>query len=213
MSKPIVRCRCGHQVLAKEVLRTDLYERRASEGSSREYVYVKYRCQRCKRMGEAFVPESRWDRSILEPAQNEMNDTERDQFLDEAPISDDEVLDFHKRLQNLADLNDLHGAPREAAVKETAAKPAQERQTSVAGPIEAGELPASSSSEATSSSAQPPQAGQLPVAPPTVQNPGVPSPGSRTAKANPPENTPPNQASAGCPPEEPHSRVFRGDTP
>jgi DNA-directed RNA polymerase subunit RPC12/RpoP len=75
MSKPIVRCRCGHQVLAKEVLRTDLYERRASEGSSREYVYVKYRCQRCKRMGEAFVPESRWDRSILEPAQNEMNDT------------------------------------------------------------------------------------------------------------------------------------------
>jgi hypothetical protein len=56
-------------VLAKEVLRTDLYERRASEGSSREYVYVKYRCQRCKRMGEAFVPESRWDRSILEPAQ------------------------------------------------------------------------------------------------------------------------------------------------
>jgi hypothetical protein len=91
-------------VLAKEVLRTDLYERRATEGSSREYVYVKYRCQRCKRMGEAFVPESRWDRSILEPVQNEMNDAERDHFLDESPISDDEVLDFHRRLQELSDL-------------------------------------------------------------------------------------------------------------
>jgi DNA-directed RNA polymerase subunit RPC12/RpoP len=208
MSKPIVRCRCGHQVLAKEVLRTDLYERRASEGSSREYVYVKYRCQRCKRMGEAFVPESRWDRSILEPAQNEMNDTERDQFLDEAPISDDEVLDFHKRLQNLANLNDLHGAPREAAVKETAAKPTQERQASVTGPTDAGERPAA---EGTSSLAQP-QAGQPPVSPSTAQTPGGQSLASRNAKANPPENTPPNQTSAGCPPEEPHSKAFRGDT-
>jgi hypothetical protein len=80
-------------------------------------------------MGEAFVPESRWDRSILEPAQNEMNDT--------SAISSRMKRRFRttkssisQALQNLADLNDLHGAPREAAVKETAAKPTQERQAS-----------------------------------------------------------------------------------
>lgn len=107
MSRSIVRCRCGHRVLAKEVLRTDLYERRAPEGSDREYVYVKFRCQRCKRVGEAFVAESRWDWSILEPDRNEMSDTERDQFLDEEPISTEEVLDFHRYLETLSHASEL----------------------------------------------------------------------------------------------------------
>ncbi len=107
MSRSIVRCRCGHRVLAKEVLRTDLYERRASEGSGREYVYVKFRCQRCKRMGEAFVAESRWDWSILEPDRNEMNDIERDQFLDADPISTEEILDFHRHLEEAESISAL----------------------------------------------------------------------------------------------------------
>jgi hypothetical protein len=114
MSRSIVRCRCGHRVLAKEVLRTDLYERRAPEGSDREYVYVKFRCQRCKRVGEAFVAESRWDWSILEPDRNEMSDTERDQFLDEEPISSEEVLDFHRHLKTLSYATDLESKRSDA---------------------------------------------------------------------------------------------------
>jgi DNA-directed RNA polymerase subunit RPC12/RpoP len=214
MSKPIVRCRCGHQVLAKEVLRTDLYERRASEGSSREYVYVKYRCQRCKRMGEAFVPENRWDRSILEPAQNEMNDNERDQFLDEGPISDDEVLDFHQRLQALSNLNDLHSSPREASLP---VDTSPESSASGAKVTEAGQRQTATSEASTQgpSEAVHPTTPQA-ATPPLVQPPGVQPPSAqssaRGAKTNPPENTPPNQSSAGCPPEEPHSKVFRSDT-
>lgn len=113
MNKSIVRCRCGHQVLAKEVLRTDLYERRASEGAGREYVYVKFRCRRCKRMGEAFVAESRWDWSILEPEPGEMSDAERDHFLDEAPISAEEILDFHRRLEGVLSLSELDSSTTE----------------------------------------------------------------------------------------------------
>jgi hypothetical protein len=197
-------------VLAKEVLRTDLYERRASEGSSREYVYVKYRCQRCKRMGEAFVPESRWDRSILEPAQNEMNDNERDQFLDEAPISDDEVLDFHKRLQALSDLNDLNGSPQKStSAADAMADAMQEHKVPFA---EATTTKADTNAPDTipSSAAL---AGAAPEAAP--QAPATQASGqavAHAAKSNPAENTPPNQSSAGCPPEEPHSKVFRGDT-
>ncbi|HEX8238040.1 MAG TPA: hypothetical protein VF600_19020 [Abditibacteriaceae bacterium] len=221
MSKPIVRCRCGHQVLAREVLRTDLYERRASEGSSREYVYVKYRCQRCKRMGEAFVPENRWDRSILEPAQNEMNDNERDQFLDEAPISDDEILDFHQHLQALCNLNDLHGTPREVSPVDAVQQPSAPNgevtdadQRRAANP-EASEQTPSSQASSVQAQAVHPTAPQATTSP-AVQLPGVQSPSTQSSprgvKANPPENTPPNQSSAGCPPEEPHSKVFRGDT-
>ncbi len=104
MNKTIVRCRCGHQVLSKEVLRTDLYERRAPDfgDASREYVYVKYRCRRCKRMGEAFVAESRWDWAMLEAEPNEMTDQERDRFLDEEPVSTEEIINFHRQLQEFS---------------------------------------------------------------------------------------------------------------
>jgi len=108
MSKPMVRCRCcGHQIRGKEIMRTDLYEREPG----RNYVYVKFRCRRCKRMGQTFVPEARWDWSFLEPARDELSDAERDRLLDAGPISDAELLDFHFRLKHAAHLTDLAGAP------------------------------------------------------------------------------------------------------
>ena len=102
MKRPTVRCRCGHQVLAKEVLRTDLYER----PSGREYVYVKYRCKRCKRVGETFVAENRWDWRIFEAAQNEMSEAERDAFADQSPITSEDLLDFHRLLKTTSTLAD-----------------------------------------------------------------------------------------------------------
>ncbi|HEX8832770.1 MAG TPA: hypothetical protein VF719_01155 [Abditibacteriaceae bacterium] len=121
MKDTILRCRCGHQVLAKEVLRTDLYER----SMGREYIYVKYRCRRCKRMGEAFVAESRWDWSILEPERNEMSDSERDQFLDEDVISTEEVLDFHRQLESVSDWKELQATVQSSLPAAEAARPAQ----------------------------------------------------------------------------------------
>jgi hypothetical protein len=38
-----------------------------------------------------------------------MSDTERDQFLDEEPISTEEVLDFHRYLETLSHASDLEG--------------------------------------------------------------------------------------------------------
>jgi DNA-directed RNA polymerase subunit RPC12/RpoP len=96
----MVRCRCGHRVLAKEVLRTDLYER----PSGREYVYVKYRCQRCKRMGETFVAESCWDWRIFEAARNELSESETELFSQRAPISSEDVIDLHQQLITIESL-------------------------------------------------------------------------------------------------------------
>ena len=107
MNNPIVRCRCGHQVLGKEVLRTDPYER----ASGREMVYVKFRCRRCKRMGESFIPESEWDWSIFEAPRNEMSEIERDQFLDRKTISTGDVLTFHRELKRALSLKDIMNAP------------------------------------------------------------------------------------------------------
>lgn len=103
MKRPAVRCRCGHQVLAKEVLRTDLYER----PSGREYVYVKYRCKRCKRVGETFVAENRWDWRIFEAPQSEMSESEMDAFADKTPISSEDLLDFHCLLESVSTTKEL----------------------------------------------------------------------------------------------------------
>lgn len=134
MNKAIVRCHCGHQVLAKEVLRTDLYER----ASGREYVYVKFRCRRCKRMGEAFVAENRWDWSVLEPARNEMTEIERDLFLDRAPISELEVLEFESDLRAIICVSEL--SQSQSPPRETNASSATNRSAERTGEPRSGGL-------------------------------------------------------------------------
>lgn len=104
MKRPTVRCGCGHQVLAKEVLRTDLYER----PNGREYVYVKYRCKRCKRIGETFVPEHRWDWRIFQASRHELSQQEVEYFADLAPISSEDVIDFHCQLTAIDLLDQLN---------------------------------------------------------------------------------------------------------
>ena len=130
MGRPVVRCRCGHQVLAKEVLRTDLYER----SSGREYVYVKFRCRRCKRMGEVFVSERQWDWSIFEPARNEMSDTERDLFLDQDAISVAEIILFHRQLKEVERVSDMRNqvSPTASSQSPDAAEPTADVQRTAA---------------------------------------------------------------------------------
>ncbi|HEY0076718.1 MAG TPA: hypothetical protein VGB77_21725 [Abditibacteriaceae bacterium] len=108
LSKQEVKCRsCGHRILSREIMRTDLYERAPGQN----YVYVKFRCRRCKRLGQTFVPEARWDWTLLEPARDELSEPERERLAEAGPISDTEFLDFHLRLKNLDDLTDLNLAP------------------------------------------------------------------------------------------------------
>lgn len=103
MNKPLIRCQCGHHVLGREVLRTQPYER----ASGAEVFYVKYRCRRCKKLGEAFVPRDEWDWSILETPRNEIGALERDRFAEANAISSGDVISFHtslKKTQTVADL-------------------------------------------------------------------------------------------------------------
>ena len=99
----IVRCRCGHQVMAREVLRTDLYER----ASGRDYIYLKFRCMRCKRLGQTFIPEARFDWSSLESGADEMTTQERDRALEAGPISTGELMEFHAALKAVGSVDQL----------------------------------------------------------------------------------------------------------
>ncbi len=103
MSQSILRCSCGHQVLGREILRAEPFEKE----SGREAIYIKYRCRRCKKLGEAFFNRLEFDASIFEAPRNEMSDAERDHFLDENTISSSDVIAFHRALSKTASLEDL----------------------------------------------------------------------------------------------------------
>lgn len=103
MSKFIVRCRCGHQVLGREVLRTQACEK----PSGAESIYVKFRCRRCKKIGESFIPHDEWNPAIFEVPHDEMKVEERDRFIGAQAIASGDVISFHRALQATDSIDEL----------------------------------------------------------------------------------------------------------
>jgi hypothetical protein len=84
-------------VIKRDVLQTGLYL--SVLGPS--YIYVRYRCGRCKRIGEQLVQEQEWDPSVLrEAAETAAPDVER--FEEMGQITPEEVIEFHYSLGRLS---------------------------------------------------------------------------------------------------------------
>lgn len=71
------------------------------------FVYVKYRCSRCKKLGEQFVKQEEWEDGILRETPNEVSTAERERFEALGPIDINEVIDAHFKLDDSAFLSDL----------------------------------------------------------------------------------------------------------
>jgi hypothetical protein len=54
-------------------------------------------------LGETFIAESRWDWRIFETTRTEMSEAESELFDDQAPISVEDVLAFHRQLAAIED--------------------------------------------------------------------------------------------------------------
>lgn len=65
------------------------------------YVYVRYRCGRCKRVGEKLVEQESWDPAVLRPSRRGPNEAEMRRFSDMGEITAEEVIDFHYALDGL----------------------------------------------------------------------------------------------------------------
>jgi len=49
--KTQLKCRCGQRVTSRDVMRQGHYSRQFGPN----YVYIKYRCAHCKKLGETFM--------------------------------------------------------------------------------------------------------------------------------------------------------------
>lgn len=98
-----IRCNCGNRVVAKDVMQKGYYLRIAGPS----FVWLKYRCSRCKRLGEQFVKQEEWDERLLQDVPCELSEHEKTRFAALGPIDIHEVIDMHFALTELADLRDL----------------------------------------------------------------------------------------------------------
>jgi len=81
----------------RDVLQTGLYL--SVLGPS--FVYVRYRCGRCKRVGERLFEEQAWDPAVLRPTRTQASDPDLRRFERMGEISAEEVIDFHYDLERL----------------------------------------------------------------------------------------------------------------
>lgn len=101
--KSIVRCSCGQRIVAKDVMQTGYYLRLAGPS----FVYVKFRCSRCKKLGERFLKQEDWEKGILREIPHEISEAERKRFERLGPISINEVIEAHFVMEKGISLKDL----------------------------------------------------------------------------------------------------------
>jgi len=62
-----LRCVCGQLISRSDVMRQGYYSRQFGPS----YVYIKYRCTRCKKLREHFVKEDEWHGGLLSDSPKE----------------------------------------------------------------------------------------------------------------------------------------------
>jgi len=112
-----IKCNCGQRIIAKDVVQHGYYLRLFGPS----FVYVKFRCSRCKKLGEQFIKQEEWEDGILKEVATEMATEEREVFAAQGPIDINEVIDFHFALENLSDLKSLEAvvAPKKSKSRST----------------------------------------------------------------------------------------------
>ncbi len=104
--KSMIKCNCGQRILAKDVTQTGYYLRLVGPS----FVYVKYRCSRCKKLGEQFVKQEEWEDGILRDVPSEVTPDEQQKFEQMGAIDIHECIDAHFELEKISDLADLLNA-------------------------------------------------------------------------------------------------------
>ena len=94
----LIRCSCGRHIVQTDIVQAGLYV--SVLGPS--LVYVRYRCKRCKMVGDELIEGEAWDPSVLHPARSGPNESELARFGEMGDITAEEVIGFHYALERLS---------------------------------------------------------------------------------------------------------------
>ncbi|MCE5198250.1 MAG: hypothetical protein ABFD54_07510 [Armatimonadota bacterium] len=108
--KTAIKCNCGQRILARDVMQTGYYLRLIGPS----FVYVKYRCSRCKKLGEQFVKQEEWEDGILHDIPSEVTPEDKPRFDAMGKIDIHECIDAHFELDRMSNMRELLDAIEEA---------------------------------------------------------------------------------------------------
>ena len=103
MKTTAIRCHCGQRIVSKDVLQRSWYVRVLGPS----FMYLKFRCSRCKRLGEKFIEQEKWDDAVLRDIPSELTSDEKKCFDQMGKISVDEEIDFHFCMEDPLTLKNL----------------------------------------------------------------------------------------------------------
>src|SRR3990172_2625295 len=98
--KSVIKCNCGQRIISKDVMQTGYYLRLFGPS----FVYVKFRCSRCKKLGEQFVKQEDWEDGILRDIPAETTPEEKSRFESMGPIDIHEAIRVHFQLDDFGSL-------------------------------------------------------------------------------------------------------------
>jgi DNA-directed RNA polymerase subunit RPC12/RpoP len=98
-----IRCHCGQRIVSKDVLQRSWYVRVFGPN----FMYLKFRCSRCKRLGEKFIEQEKWDDAVLRDIPSEITHDEKKRFEHMGKITVDEEIDFHFEMDDTKVLKEL----------------------------------------------------------------------------------------------------------
>src|SRR6266436_4380547 len=101
--KTTIKCNCGQRIFSRDVMQQGYYVRQFGPS----YVYIKFRCSRCKKLGEHFVKQEEWEDGLLNDHITEMNTAERSRLSRLGAITLEEMRDFHRSLDQLNSIPNL----------------------------------------------------------------------------------------------------------
>ena len=100
--KSYIKCNCGQRIIAKDIMQKGYYLRLFGPS----FVYVKFRCSRCKKLGEQFVKQEDWEDGILRDIPAETSPEEKARFDAMGPIDVHEIISAHFQLDDLGSLSE-----------------------------------------------------------------------------------------------------------
>jgi phage FluMu protein Com len=95
--KTSLKCSCGQRVLRRDVMQQGFYMQHVGPS----FVYVKFRCSRCKKLGQQVVKQDEWEEGVLNDATTEQTCEEKQTFAQMGSITLDEMKRFHLALEKL----------------------------------------------------------------------------------------------------------------
>ena len=100
--KTTIKCNCGQRIFSRDVMQQGYYVRQFGPS----YVYIKFRCSRCKKLGEHFIKQEDWEEGMLKDNAQEISTSEKSRFEGLGKITIDEMINFHYELEGLEKLPD-----------------------------------------------------------------------------------------------------------